>query len=88
MATTKAKRHVHKYYLADLPGFAKVWACALPDCNHYMPPHMERLVNGKHSICWGCGDVLTLNPQNMDTGKPLCNDCENEKLLGHSVSQH
>lgn len=72
--STKAKRHTHKYYKVPIAG-QTVWACALPDCNHYMPKHMENLVPGKGSICWSCGDSFVLNPVNMKNDHPKCDDC-------------
>lgn len=71
---TKAKRHIHKYYKADLD-FGEVWACALPDCSHYMPKHMAKLVNGKSSICWKCNEKMILDPNNMNIDKPVCYSC-------------
>jgi hypothetical protein len=72
--STKSKRHTHKYYKVLAAG-TKVWACALPDCMHYMPKHMEMLVNGKNSICWQCGETFVMNPLNMKEDQPRCNDC-------------
>jgi len=73
--STKAKRHTHKYHHVDLD-FGKVWACALPNCNHYMPLHMNNLVPGKNSICWGCGESFILDSINMKNDKPVCNECK------------
>lgn len=72
--STKAKRHTHKYYRVTIAG-QSVWACALSDCNHYMPKHMENLVPGKGSICWECGEPMILDPNNMGEDKPRCKDC-------------
>lgn len=72
--STKSKRHTHKYYRVDL-GSYKVWACALPDCMHHMPPHYNNLVEGKNSFCWKCGEMFVLNTINMKRDKPLCDDC-------------
>lgn len=74
MASSKSKRHTHKYYRVQL-GSDKVWACALPDCNHHMPTHMTPLVLGKSSLCWKCGEALVLDPINMKMDKPICDDC-------------
>ena len=72
MATSK--RHPHKYHKIQL-SFGKVWACALPECSHYMPLHMTELVVGKFSICWKCGEQFVLEPHHLKLDKPICNDC-------------
>lgn len=69
-----AKKHTHKYYKGFLNS-VRVWACALPDCSHYMPKHLERMVSGKASICWKCGNEMILDPINMEKDKPICDDC-------------
>lgn len=67
-------KHTHKYH--RVPFFLrKVWACALPDCSHYMPNHLEPTLPGKKSICWQCEGELILDAHNMSNDKPLCNDC-------------
>lgn len=67
------KKHTHKYYRMLL-NEVKVWACAL-GCNHYMPKHMESLVNGKKSICWECGEEFILTPVLMSVDYPTCEVC-------------
>lgn len=74
MATSKAKRHTHKYHKVKIAS-DKVWACALPHCNHHMPKHMENLVVGKATLCWNCDEEFTLNVANMRDDKPQCDDC-------------
>lgn len=71
--STKAKRHTHKYHRIIISS-TKVWACALPNCNHYMPKHMEQMVDGKNTICWSCDEVFILNESNMKD-KPVCDEC-------------
>ena len=75
MATTKAKRHIHKYYRLELAG-QSIWACGISTCTHHMPAHMTPLLNGRASICWACGDDMILNQQNMKRDKPKCDDCD------------
>lgn len=78
---TKAKRHTHKYYQASAPGVATVWACALSDCNHFMPPHYSHLVMGKASWCWGCEETFVLDPIAMKMEKPMCAECRLTKPI-------
>jgi hypothetical protein len=66
-----AKKHKrHKYYYVD-----GVWACGLPDCTHFMPHNVEKLVNNRGSYCWSCNAEMTLNPSNMKENKPRCDSC-------------
>lgn len=84
----KAKRHVHKYHHVDM-GYSKVWACALPDCNHYMPKHMENTVEGKFSFCWGCGEKFILDSDAMKSDKPHCIECRTgiKKVTNEPMSE-
>ncbi len=70
----RAKRHVHKYHQINLT-YAKVWACALPDCTHHMPAHMSGMIVGKWSLCWGCDNPLILDSDNMEMDRPICDAC-------------
>lgn len=71
---TKAKRHIHKYHRIEVAG-EKVWACALGNCNHYMPAHMVNMVPGKNSFCWECDEMIILGPDNMIEDRPRCFNC-------------
>ena len=73
--STKAKRHTHKYYRAKLT-FHTVWACALPDCSHHMPPHIADLVRGKSSLCWKCEKPLIMDGRAISMDNPLCESCD------------
>jgi len=84
MGSQKAKRHTHKYRLVPM-GSTRVWSCALPDCNHYMPPNMAQMVEGKASECWECAKTTTMIPDRMkfaienNEGRMLCQDCINKR---------
>ncbi len=70
------KKHVHKYHLVPfVNGPRSVWACGMPDCNHYMPEHMAHLIPGKSSICFGCGNEFTLTEDSMSRPEPICAKC-------------
>lgn len=70
----KAKRHVHKYRKVDL-GYANVYACSLPDCPHYMPKHMEKILEGKYSFCWGCDEKFVMDEDALKMEHPKCINC-------------
>lgn len=74
------KTHIHKYTKRAL-GEHSVWACALPECNHYMPLHMTDFVEGKASFCWECGEQFILSSTAMKENKPRCDKCRNP-LIG------
>lgn len=81
-----SKRHTHKYYYGLEVAGTKVWACALPDCQHFMPKHMENLVNGRRAVCWECNgptivDFSRLKSKEYDGGKVFCDDCIEEANL-------
>lgn len=85
----RAKRHVHKYHFTEV-AFGKIWACGLPDCNHYMPQHMTNMVNGKYSICWRCEAQFILDAIAMKSERPICVDClmdSNENRTNSSEHQ-
>lgn len=88
MANTKAKRHTHKYFKArefpKSPSF--LWACALPDCNHHMPKHMESMLPGKYTMCWKCGETTIMDERTMKMDKPLCDDCDPETSIENTVN--
>ena len=67
------RKHVHKYHKVELEGGYSVWACSY--CNHYMPQHLERLIPGRQSLCWNCGETIVLNAMNMKYDKPTCEEC-------------
>lgn len=75
-----AARHVHKYILKDV-GINKehlVYACALPDCTHYLQLSMAL---GKSTICWKCLkecklDAFTVSRRRV---KPRCPPCRGDK---------
>lgn len=68
------KKHIHKYHKVSMNG-VKVWACALGNCTHYMPKHMENMVSGKTAICWQCESEFTLDSRNMQEDMPRCYGC-------------
>lgn len=76
MSSTKSRRHVHKYHQVPLNA-NRVWACALPNCNHYMPDHMSSMVPGKMSICHSCDEQFVLDSDAMKQTRPFCIDCRN-----------
>lgn len=77
-----SRKHTHKYHRVDL-NFARVWACALPECNHHMPAHYTALVVGKRSYCWQCGKEFLLDGDAMIEDKPRCVECR----LGVSLEE-
>ena len=52
------------------------WACALPDCTHFMPRNVENMVEGKKSICWKCNQIIILDASNMRDDRPICRTCK------------
>lgn len=65
-----AKKHTHKYHRIH-----DTWACAFPDCTHYMPKNVEHQVMGKMSRCWECDKPFILKEENMKDSEPKCFNC-------------
>ncbi len=76
----QSKKHTHKYHRIPING-NNLWACALPDCNHYMPKSIEKMVEGKNSYCFSCSNIFILDSEAMKRDKPLCFDCANPRLI-------
>ena len=72
----RSKRHAHKYFRRELYGIGRVWQCAIPSCNHYMPPHISELVVGKLATCNECEQQYLLTREKMESDFPVCDDCE------------
>ena len=76
---TGAKRHTHKYHYIDL-GYGNAWACALPNCSHFMPPvakshaRNDMRVLGKMTLCFGCNNEIHMTPALMTMDQPMCLD--------------
>lgn len=71
-------QHVHKYQKRKL-GKNKdyvVFACALPNCRHYIAP---QLAIGKASLCNKCGEIFLITAEMARPGreqlKPHCDSC-------------
>lgn len=70
-----SQNHIHKYHRRRLGISHTVWACALPNCTHYTPKHMESMVEGKLSICHQCGEEFTLTIDSLKEDNPRCDEC-------------
>jgi hypothetical protein len=77
-----SKRHPHRYR-RTFTTFGRVWSCTLPDCNHYMPRHMESLIPGKRAQCNECENTYILTHNKMAADEPICDECEVEHRMRH-----
>lgn len=66
-----SKKHTHKYRKLR----SQIWACALPDCTHHLPPNVAELIEGKYSICWICDQPLIMGDKEIRMDKPICPKC-------------
>ncbi len=70
----KSHNSPHKYIKRPF-GAGHVWACALPSCSHYMPPHLSSMIEGKTSLCNQCGEEFILTVDSLKEVSPRCDDC-------------
>lgn len=70
----RSQKHVHKYQRRVIGKDYIVYACALPECTHYIS---EALVEGKLTICWRCGEMCQMRRDNRGNfkHKPHCIQC-------------
>jgi hypothetical protein len=72
-----AQKHVHKYFRKRIGKDYIVYACALPDCSHYL--HESHIV-GKRTVCWVCGRItIVYRDSNGILARPHCKDCTKKK---------
>lgn len=81
-----AKNHIHKYHYINIGKRDEkryTYACALPNCSHFIPIHMSKLVIGKESYCWQCGEKMIINKQHFrrKTRKPRCYKCTGKDVV-------
>lgn len=78
----KVKLHVHKYkkFKQYKNGNAYIFRCMLPNCSHYIP---ESLLEGKASVCWGCGKEFILGPRAKYSVQPKCKACKRKSNRGN-----
>lgn len=70
-------KHVHKYFRRKMGKGYIVYACALPDCTHYI---REDLVVGKKTVCWVCQRVtIVYRDSNGILARPHCKSCTKTK---------
>lgn len=84
MSKQKTPKHIHKYMRTSLK-HVNVWRCA--NCNHWMPPHLDNLIEGRSSICWGCGDTMKLDEDSMKEEMPTCIKCRHEESFNEVIEK-
>ena len=76
-------KHVHKYFKRKMGKDYVVYACALPDCSHYISAD---LIVGKKTICWVCGRVtIVYRDSNGVLARPHCKGCTKRKTENEPI---
>ena len=76
-------KHIHKYYRKRMGKDYKVYACALPDCSHYIAAD---LIVGKKTVCWVCGRVtIVYRDSNGVLARPHCKSCTKRKTEEETI---
>jgi hypothetical protein len=81
-----SKAHIHKYHYINIK-YTSVWACALGDCTHFMPAHLETMMLGKKSLCWACNGEFYLDEDNMKNSEPICYECAHANVIAHLTNK-
>jgi predicted amidophosphoribosyltransferase len=53
-----------------------------------MPRHLEEMMFGKDTICWGCGDRFQFDENALEMDKPECLDCRSAKKAGVTKEEY
>lgn len=82
MPKKKSSSHVHMYQRKDIgkaPNSYIVYACALPNCTHYIA---EQFAMGKQSLCNKCGNEFYLDKYVIQGVRvnPYCPDCRGKDI--------
>lgn len=70
-----AKKHTHMYHKIQQKYGAGIWACALPNCTHYLPLNVSDMIYGRESLCTNCMDVMILDEERLKNNEPICMNC-------------
>lgn len=77
-------KHTHRYERRDIGVKSPylVYACTLPDCNHYLHPS---LIPGKMSLCWHCGNPFQI--LKAEAKRPKCVNCIRPKDVNLTAAE-
>jgi len=70
-----AKRHTHMYHKIQQKYGTGLWACALPNCTHYLPLNVADMIFGRESLCTNCMAVMFLDEEKLKNNEPICANC-------------
>ena len=79
------KAHIHKYHKIDIGSFKKpypVYACAVPDCTHYIP--VERAV-GKTTRCVVCDKPYEITKADTRYVRIACKNCKGKRVRNQEI---
>lgn len=81
------KPHIHKYHKIDIGSFKKpypVYACAIPDCTHYVP--VERAV-GRTTQCVVCGKPYEITKADLRYVRIACKKCKGARVRNPEIKE-
>lgn len=65
--------HTHTIVRAKTEGY---WKCKHPDCSYFVP---RSYIEGKSSLCNGCGEKFVLQMEDFKRSFPKCINCKQTK---------
>lgn len=81
------KVHTHKYHKIDIGSFKKpylVYACAIPDCTHYVP--VERAI-GKTTRCVVCDKPYEITKADLRYVRIACKSCKGKRVRNPEIRE-
>ena len=81
------KPHIHKYHKIDIGSFRNhyyVYACAVPNCTHYVP--VDRAV-GKTTRCVVCDKPYEITKADTRYVRIACKNCKGKRVRNPEIRE-
>ena len=81
------RAHIHKYHKIDIGSFRKpyfVYACAVPECTHYIK--VERAV-GRTTQCVVCSKPYEITKADLRYVRIACDDCKGKRVRNPKIKE-
>ena len=79
-------RKVGRFKSEKVSDKIRVYACALPDCSHYVHEEAAQLLIGKVSKCNYCFKPFIMDKTSIGLARPRCQDCKKQTVKQDKIA--